>query len=274
MTTTEARPLPGTLALGLARGGAELRQFFRAKEAVLFTFALPALLMALLGSVFGDEIPGTDVTTSQMFAASMIGAGIISTSFLTLGVGIAQDREDGTLKRLHGTPLPAASYFIGKLVLVAVASAAEVVLMLAVAVPLFDVRLPTDASRWLTFAWVFVLGVISCSLLGIAASSLARSARSAPAVLNLPYVALQFVSGVFILPISSLPSWMVTTGSLFPLKWVSQGFRSVFLPDTLALQEAAGSWEHGRIALVLLAWCVAGLALCAVTFRWTDRRAG
>jgi ABC-2 type transport system permease protein len=52
---------------------------------------------------------------------------------------------------------------------------------------------------------------------------------------------------------------------------MAQGLRSVFLPDALQAQEPAGSWELGRVALVLGLWCVVGLALCVRTFRWQDR---
>ena len=259
-----------TLTIGASRGRLELREFFRRKEAVVFTFALPAFILVLLASVFNGNVVGLGVSMSQLFTASMVGAGILSTSFITLGVGVATDREDGTLKRLRGTPMPAAAYFLGKLVLVAVASLAEVVLLVVVGVGLYDVELPTDPARWLTFAWVFVLGVVSSSLLGIAASTVAKSARSAPAVMNLPFIGLQFISGVFINPIIALPAAMVTVASFFPLKWIAQGMRSVFLPDAATALEMAGSWEHGMTALVLGAWCVVGLGLCLATFRWTN----
>jgi ABC-2 type transport system permease protein len=45
----------------------------------------------------------------------------------------------------------------------------------------------------------------------------------------------------------------------------------VFLPDSFAAQEVAGSWELDRVAMVLAAWCVGGLILCILTFRWTRR---
>ena len=51
--------------------------------------------------------------------------------------------------------------------------------------------------------------------------------------------------------IAALPPAMVNVSALFPVKWMGQGFRSVFLPDTLAAQEVAGTWEPGRTALVL-----------------------
>ena len=267
----EQTALPGVLRVGLSRGVIELKQFFRLKEQVIFTFTFPALILILLGGIFNGDFEGTGVNSGQVFTASMAGAGIIATSFLNLGIGVAQDREDHTLKRLRGAPVPATAYFMGKVVLVAVASLAEVIVLVAVGMVLFDVELPSEAGRWLTFAWVFVLGTISCSLLGIAVSSFAKSAQSAAAVVNVPYVALQFLSGVYI-PVPSLPDWMINTGSFFPIKWVAQGFHSVFLPDNMMVMEAAGSWEHGMTALVLGAWCVIGVVLCLLTFRWTNRR--
>ncbi|TCP56536.1 ABC-2 type transport system permease protein [Tamaricihabitans halophyticus] len=265
-----ATALPGTFRLGLARGAIELKQFFRQKEHALFTFSLPPFLLLILGSVFRQAFDNDGTAVSQMFTASMIGSGIISTSFVSMGIGVALDREDGTLKRLRGTPLPAVAYFLGKIVLVGVSSVAQVVLLLTIGLLMFDLTLPTDPARWVTFAWVFVLAVVTCSLLGIAVSSVARSAQSASSVTNFPYLGLQFISGVFINPITMLPTAMVTVSSFFPVKWICQGFRAVFLPEHMAAREMAGSWELGMIALVLSSWCVLGLALCRLTFRWTN----
>jgi ABC-2 type transport system permease protein len=36
--------------------------------------------------------------------------------------------------------------------------------------------------------------------------------------------------------------------------------------------EMAGSWELPRVALVLGAWCVVGLILARLTFRWADKQ--
>lgn len=272
MTTTTMTPLPSTLRIGLSRGAAEVRQFFRERDAVVFTFALPSVILVLLGFIFDEPLHGVpDVRMSQVFAAGMIAYGILSTAFISVGVGIAGDREDGTLKRLRGTPASATAYLIGKIVLVAVTTTASIALMLTAGVLLFGLELPSDPVRWVTFGWLMALSVVACTLLGIAASTLARSARSAPAVMNLPVLALQFTSGIFV-HISSLPDAMLAVSSWFPVKWMGQGFRSVFLPDPVAAQEVAGSWEHGRIALVLAAWCLLGLVLCLATFRWTDRR--
>jgi ABC-2 type transport system permease protein len=263
--------MTNALRLGLARGVVELKTFFRQKEAVVFTFSLPAVIMVLLAGIFSNLDPNSGVTMSQFFVASMTAGGIASTSFVNLGIGVATDRQNGTLKRLRGVPMPAASYFIGKIVLVLVASMAEAALLLGVGVAFFDLALPTTAAKWLTFAWVFLLGIGACSLLGIAISGLARTAQGAIAMTNLGLLILNFISGIYIMHLALLPKGMVVAGSLFPLKWMGQGFRSVFLPDTVLYQEMAGSWEHGRTALVLAAWCIGGLALCVMTFRLRGR---
>jgi ABC-2 type transport system permease protein len=81
---------------------------------------------------------------------------------------------------------------------------------------------------------------------------------------------LQFTSGVFF-QWDELPAWMQQFAALFPLKWLCQGMRSVFLPDSFQRQELAGSWELGRVALILLVWAAGALLLALRTFRWRRR---
>jgi ABC-2 type transport system permease protein len=154
-----------------------------------------------------------------------------------------------------------------------VTSLIQSAVLLTIGALLFGLDLPTAPGLWLRFAWIFALGTAAGTLVGIAYSSVPRSARSAGAVVSPVVVVLQFISGVFF-TFNSLPSWMQNVAALFPLKWLTQGMRSVFLPDSFAAQEVTGSWELSRTALVLAAWAVAGLVLCLRTFRWQRRDAG
>ena len=262
--------LPSVTSLSFGRAALELKTFFRRREAVVFTFALPVILLIIFGSIFHGNVAGTDVSFRQYFTAGIIASGIMSVTFVNLGVSIAMERDDGTLKRLAGTPMPKAVYFAGKALSGLVISVLEVAILLVIGVAFYGLTMPDTAQRWLTFGWVFLLGVASCTLLGIAASSVPRSGRSAAAVLNLPYLVLQFISGVYF-PFSSLPKWMQTVAAIFPLKWMCQGLRSVFLPDSLLVAKPAHSWELGKVALVLIAWIVGSLILCLRTFRWQSR---
>lgn len=268
---THARSeLPSALRIGFSRVLPELKMFYRRPEQVALTFSMPAVICLLLGSIFTARVPGAQTTTGAVIAASMFAYGILSTSFTNLGISIAADRETGALRRLRGTPATASSYFIGKIMLVAIASFAEAVVLLALGVLVFHLRLPADLFGWFTLAWVSVLGIVSCSLLGILVSNFASNAVSAAVLTNGPAVGLQFVSGTYV-PLMLIPTWMLAIGSLFPVKWMAQGFRSVLLPEEMAAFEPAGTWEHWRIFEVLTAWSVVGLLACLLVFRWSDR---
>jgi ABC-2 type transport system permease protein len=112
--------------------------------------------------------------------------------------------------------------------------------------------------------------VASCSLLGIAYSRVARTAKSAEAVVTPPFIALQFVSGVWI-PLQQLPAPLQLLGNLLPLRWIVQGMRAVFLPDSFLAQEPTGTWQLPLTFAVLGAWTVGGAVLCLLTFRWRGR---
>jgi ABC-2 type transport system permease protein len=237
---------------------------------VVFIFAMPAVMLVLLGAIFGKQGAGHGVTIGDLYVAGLIGGGVMAISYQNLGMSIAFERERFTLKRLRGTPMPAAAYFVGKIIQVLVAAVAEVVVLLVVGLAFYHLRLP-GAAAWLTFAWVFVLGVAACSLLGIAASSVPRSAaRNGVAVITFPFVILQFISGVYV-PFFLVPTWLRGIASVFPLEWMCRGMRSVFVPQAVAL-EPGHSWQHGQTALVLSGWIVAGLVLCLTTFHWQNRQ--
>ncbi|WP_406265001.1 ABC transporter permease [Streptomyces sp. NBC_00191] len=268
-----APQLPGAWRLGLLRGRLEMLAFFRQREQVIFTFAFPIVFLFLFASIFSDDVKGAGITASQLYVPAMIAAGIMSTSFQSLGISIAIERDEKQLRRLRGTPMPPAAYFLGKVWLVLVTGLLETAALLVVGTVFYDVDLPTSLGKWLTFGWIFVLGLTGCALLGIAISSVPKSGQSATSVVVLPFLVLQFISGVYI-AINTIPDWMLNIGAIFPLKWMCQGLRGVFLPESASVLEQAGSWEYGRIALVLGAWCIGGLVLCLLTFRWKSRRDG
>jgi ABC-2 type transport system permease protein len=264
----ERTALPSLGRVYRTRAGVEVKEFFRQRESVVFTLVFPVVLLLALGAVLDYDL-GAGVDFPQYFMAGVITAGVVGSSLQNMAIHIAGERSDGTLKSLAGTPMPKSAYFVGKVVQVLAVTAATVALLLLVGVAVYGIDLPSGTD-WLTFAWVTVLGAAACTLLGVAVSSLARNGRSASATVTPIALVLEFVSGVF-LPFDQVPGWLQDLASVFPVKWLAQGLRSVFLPDALAASEPAGSWELGRVALVLGAWCVAGLVLCVLTFRWQDR---
>lgn len=262
----QRRRPPSAASLAWARVGLELTLFFREKQQVVFSFAYPVAMLVIFGSITGNGQVAGGVTFTQYFVPGILATGIMLTSFQALGIDIAVERESGGLARLQALGTPAISYFAGKVGQVLVTTAAQIVLLLVTARVFFDVA-PPHGAGWLTFAWVGVLGSLAGTVLGIAVSGLPKTGRSAATVISPIALVLQFFSGVFFV-FSSLPGWMQEIAAVFPLKWLTQGMRSVFLPIGAASAEVAGSWEHGRTAAVLALWSVIGLLICARTFTW------
>jgi ABC-2 type transport system permease protein len=259
-------------SLGLSQGGLEIKQFLRSREQVMFTLAFPAILILVFGSIFNGTI-GDGVKFTQYFVTGMIATGLMTAGFQALAIQIPMERDRGVLKRFLGTPMPKWVYFAGKVLMVAFIAVLETFILLAVAVLLFGLKLPATGEKWFTFLWVAALGVTACTLCGVAFSSIARTGRSAPAVVTPVALILQFISGVFFV-FTSLPSWMQNLASVFPLKWMCQGLRAVFLPASFGAREPSGSYDLPKVALVLGIWCVLAFVLCLTTFRWTTKRDG
>jgi ABC-2 type transport system permease protein len=269
---TERAPWLRALTLGLRRVGYEVKGLARDRMAAMFTFTLPLILLVVFGSVFKGHIaPGVSFT--EYFAAGMIASGAFYAGFQNLAIAVPLERDNLTLKRLRGTPMPPAAYLIGKVGLVIVVYVVQVAVLMTLGALLCGLQPPATVGRWLTFLWVSGLGLTACSLLGLALAGVVRRAEGAPAIVSPVVVVLQFISGVFF-QYDSLPAWMRTLASVFPLRWLALGLRSVFLPRYFASVEPGGGWQRGTVAVVLAAWALIGFVVASRTFRWFQEEPG
>ena len=276
MTTTSSTidiprlPAGRTLTLGVSRTVYEIRTYFRQGDAVFFNFLFPLVMLTIFSVAFSESTfgpPGDELSAAAFYLPGMLAAGLLLSGLQNLAIDLAQEKSDGTLKRFAGTPLPVMSYFIGKIGKVLITGLMQAGLLLLLAGLVFRVELPTEPEKWLTFAWVFLLGVTTSAILGIALAGVPRSGKSAVAVIIPIALVLQFISGVY-LGFSQLPEWLQNVASVFPLKWMAQGMREVFLPDSFEILEQGESWNLPGVAIACLIWLVVGLIIVRVTFRW------
>jgi ABC-2 type transport system permease protein len=277
-TATTATPRPSFAALAWERGKTEIRVFFREWDSLIFVLLFPTMFLLLFAAIMGkiDVTEGMNVPItvkfSQYFLPGMIASGIVYTGFQNLAISIPVERDQGVLKRLRGTPLPPAAYFAGKILQVIVVSIVQLGLLFVVA-KLMGIPLPTEAKTWLTFAWVFLLAISASTVLGLAMSSVPRTGKSASAVVIPGVLILQFISGVYF-PFNQIPSWMQEIAGVFPLRWMAEAMRGVFLPDFMRTQEPGQSWHYGQGAIIVAVWLVIGIVLALRTFRWQARKDG
>jgi ABC-2 type transport system permease protein len=78
-THVAARPavaLPSVTRVSLNRTVLKLKSFFRRREAVVFTFSLPVVLLIIFGSIFHGTVGTTGVSYRLYFTAGIIASGI------------------------------------------------------------------------------------------------------------------------------------------------------------------------------------------------------
>ena len=267
MTTTS---LPSLVSLSRARIAYELRVYTRRPDTVFFTFAFPIVMLAIFAAAFSTTDLGAGLTGAEYYLPAMLASGILTIGTQNLGIQIAEERYDDTRKRLAATPLSPVPYLVGKIGLVLIAGTFQALLLIMMGHYAFDIALPASGARWATFAWIFIGGLITSAIVGTAIAQIPRSENSASTVITPVVLVLQFISGVY-LPFSLMPSWLQNIAAFFPLKWLAQGMRSVFLPDTFATIEQGGSWNHAGIAVVLAVWLVLGAVVARLLFRWIPR---
>jgi ABC-2 type transport system permease protein len=269
-TEGTARRRRGRVArLGVARARVELLAFRRDPAELLFNVAFPVLMLLLLGSTFDGPLNGTG--GRAYLTCGVLAYGLCSTAFSLCAGGIALSRHNGSLRRLAGTPLPTASFLLGKVLLILAVTGAEAFVVLGIGFAWFDLPLPAGWTGWATLGGLLALGTTACALAGVGYARLVPSAEAVPAMVAPPYILLGFVSGVWY-TLSALPAPIQTVAALFPMKWFAQGLRGVFLTDPGA--EPAGTYEPGRVALVLALWCAVALLAALATFRWRPGRRG
>jgi ABC-2 type transport system permease protein len=238
---------------------AQQRLFWRSRELAFFTFLLPVILFFLLGSTYGDEeIEG--VSGDDYLLAGMLGYGAVSTTFAGLAILLVVRREQGILKRLRATPLPASTYLAAVLASIVLVFALEAVLMLTIGRLSFGTDLP---ERWLSLALALLLGSIAFAALAVGLSGLVRSAEGASAVVNAIYLPVSFVSGAFFSP-ESFPEFLQAIAAVLPLTYFIELVREVML-------HGRQLWEEPTAVAVVAAWGAVGLVAAVRYFRWEPR---
>jgi ABC-2 type transport system permease protein len=234
----------------------EQRMFWRNRGAAVFTFLLPVGLFLLVGALGRDRTVSGEPYLDWLIPG-MLGTAIVFTAFAGLAISLTIRRESGILKRMRGTPLPAAVYLgalAGSLALVLLA---EAVIILAGGSVAFGVDLPGRPDE---MALLVVGGAVCFSALGAAASSFVASAEGSSATISMVYVPLLAISGAFY-PLHDLPAGLRAVAEALPLAPLIEALHALVRDGSVG----ASDWAK---LLVTVAWGVAGALVAARRFRF------
>jgi ABC-2 type transport system permease protein len=242
-----------TLGIAWRQYRLERRMFWRNPSAAFFNFLLPLLFLALFGAIYAGSQEDLDVLVPGIAAMS-----VVSTTFVALAHNLVFLREQGVLKRLRGTPMPAGAY-LGALAAHAVTNA---VVQLAIVVvagrAFFGTGWPQD---WLALGVFAIAGVACFALLGAAIAHAIPNFDSAPAYVNAAFLPLIAISGVFY-DADESPAFLRDIAEALPLTHLIDGLSG-------AMVTGAVSWSD---LVVVGLWTAAGAFLAVRGFSWDARR--
>jgi len=236
----------------------EQLSFWRNPQSAFFTFVFPVVLIAVFGALFRGADGSSyfyGLTALQYYVPTIAALSVLGSCYSQLAIVLAMRRQNGILKRVRATPLPAWAYFLGLLAHCIMVSVVDVVLIAGIGA-VFGVPLPT---HWPAIAVTLVLGAASFCALGVAVASLIRNAEAAPAVVQLVLFPLVFISGTY-MPIHS--DVLNSIASALPVRPFNQALLGPFAQHTGFDWKALG---------VLAAWGAAGALIAIRRFRWNPR---
>lgn len=255
-TARSGRPGPVALLLGEVRHTE--RVLARDASSVFFAVAMPVLLVAVvpLTAGGGGAVMDDGRTLGSLFAATMAVYGAAVTAYVNMPVDLAESRDRGVLKRLHGTPLPQWALLGGRVVGALVVAVATLVAVYVAAIAMFGVSVPRD---WALALGVYLLGGVCFAVVGLALATLATSPQAAIGLSLGTLLPLSFISDIFVIG-ADFPPVLDVVAWVFPLRHAVRAMTEV-TPDTGSVLDP---WHLA----VLVAWTLAGLTVVRRRFSW------
>jgi ABC-2 type transport system permease protein len=238
------------------------KTFWRDPASVFFTVLLPLIFLFIFATIFGnetiEELGG--IKTSTYYVPAIITLAVVSATMVSPAISLTQDRENGVLKRVRGTPLPSWVFIAGRVGNAVVISLLMAVVLTLIGRVVYDVAIPdtTLPAALLTL----VVGAAAFNCIGIALTVAIPSQDAAPAVTNAVALPLYFISGIFI-PETEIPDGVLHVADVFPFRHFFEALFDAFDPAT-----TGSGLELGNLAVVVL-WGAAALVIAARWFRWT-----
>jgi ABC-2 type transport system permease protein len=234
----------------------ELKLLLRDPLTVLFSLALPIVVLFVLGGVFGNQPnPRTwaGVGAMSFYVPAYVALVIASVGMVSIPTHLAGNRERGVLKRLHASGVPAWAVMGSQVVVVFVLSTVSAIALLLAASLAYEFVMP---ASYLGVLAAFLLIVLMFATIGVLLGAVLPTARAAQAVGVLLWFVVLLLGGAGP-PYEVMGKGMQTVADWTPLRHAVRVIQDPWLGT-----DAAHSWP-----IVLGILLVASL-LALRFFRW------
>jgi ABC-2 type transport system permease protein len=212
-----------TLPLYAREAKYEFLKLLRARTYSLSAIGFPVMFYLLFG-VTNRGVHQGFVDIAKYLLAGYCCFGLVGASLFSIGVGLASERAAGWLELKRASPMPALAMLLAKC-LTAMAFGLIIVSILSL-LGIFLGGVHLAPREFLEVCAVTLAGAIPFAAMGLLIA-LTVPANAAPGVVNLIYLPMSFMSGLWI-PLHNLPKWLQAIAPILPTYHLSQLMLSVF----------------------------------------------
>ena len=239
-TEIPAMPASRVLLAYLAEARYESMRMLRAPAFAVPFLVLPVAVYLLFGVVMaGDEIAKNPRVADFLFLGFCVMA-VMGPALFGMGCTLAVERDAGLLKLKRALPAPPGAYLLAKFAMGMFFAAVAMALMIGTAAIAGKIGL--DAGQLAVASAVLVVGSVPFCAIGLFIGAHC-SGGLAPAIANLIYLPMLWLSGIFI-PLPGLMQKLVVIWPAFHLDQLAihaiglEGFQ--FMPPTMSFAVLLG----------------------------------
>ena len=196
----------------------EFLKMLRLRAFSLSVIGFPVMFYLLFG------VANRHTDFARYLLASYSCFGMIGASLFGLGAGIATERVQGWLELKQASPMPRLAYLTAKTVSCAAFALIIVALLITIGMTLGGVTM--SAADGAKLIGITLAGAIPFASMGLLLALL-MPANAAPGIINLIYLPMSFMSGLW-MPLALLPHWMQRIAPALPTYHYAQLALNIF----------------------------------------------
>jgi ABC-2 type transport system permease protein len=208
-------------------------------------------------SVKREEVRGVRLRYVDFLVPGILGVNVMQLAVFSVAFALVADKRRGVLRRIMATPLKPATFLVSQVAMRLIMAAAQVLIMLGVAVFLFDVH---PLGGIVPLLIVALLGSVLFLTIGFALAGWAETENQVPAIAQLITLPQFFFSGVFFSK-NAAPELIRPLTNLLPLTFLNDALREISV-------QGATLWDVRGQLLGLVVWVGIGLVLAVRFFRF------
>jgi ABC-2 type transport system permease protein len=257
-----ARPLGKTVTLYLKESKYEFLKYLRLPIYSLSTILFPLMFYVLFGLLMNRGGSVNSVTVSTYLLATYGTFGVMGACLFANGAGVAAERGLGWLQVKRASPMPPFANFVAKFVVGMIFSLIIELALLALGTAFGGVHIGfVNATK---LVGTLVVGAVPFCAMGLAIGFFAGP-NSAPAVVNMIYLPLSFLSGLWV-PVDMLPKFLQRLATGLPPYHLAQ-----LALGYVGMGPGGSFWYHWEF---LIGFMLVSLGIARIGFQRDEKMYG